>query len=358
MKCQNKKTMNKTDSPKKLRFAIFGCGFWSQFQLGGWQELTGAECVALFNRTKTKADALAERFNIPRTYDDPEELLKKEEIDFIDIITDVDTHEKFVALGSKYGKNVICQKPMAPSFEAAKRMMHVTRDAGIKFYIHENYRWQPQIRRMKEILDSGIIGKPFRCNSLWNTAFPVFETQPFLATLEHFALTDQGSHQFDVLRFLFGEVSVIYTVIQTVNPSIKGEDVATSILKMKNGIICVQQISFSSPLEREVFPQVLMLIEGDKGSVRLDPGYRIAITSGGKTTYETIPMAKYRWQTDRLEPEPPSIVACNLDILNDMLGISKAETTGDDNFETVKLVWAAYESAITGKAVKMDLFGK
>jgi len=343
---------------KKLRFAIFGCGFWSQFQLGGWKELEDAECVALYNRTKAKADALAERFNIPRTYDDPEELLKNEEIDFIDIITDVDTHEKFVALGAKYGKNVICQKPMAPSFEAAVKMMDITRKAGIKFYIHENYRWQPQIRRIKEILESGIIGSPFRCNSVWNTAFPVFETQPFLATLEHFALTDQGSHQFDVLRFLFGEVSTIYTLIQQVNPTIKGEDVATSMLKMKNGMVCIQHISFSSPLEKEVFPQVLMLVEGDKGSIRLDAGYRIAVTSGGKTTYETIQMKKYWWQTDRLEPEPPSIVACNRDILNDMLGLSRAETTGDDNFETVKLVWAAYESAKTGRAIILDDFGK
>lgn len=42
----------------KLRFAILGCGFWSQFQLGGWQELDGAECVALYNRTLSKADDL------------------------------------------------------------------------------------------------------------------------------------------------------------------------------------------------------------------------------------------------------------------------------------------------------------
>ena len=83
-----------------------------------------------------------------------------------------------------------------------------------------------------------------------------------------------------------------------------------------------------------------------------------AITSGGKTTYEKMTMQKYRWQTERLEPEPPSIVDCNRDILNDMLGTGKAETTAADNFETVRLVWAAYESAKTGKAMQMDEFGK
>ncbi len=190
----------------------------------------------------------------------------------------------------------------------------------------------------------------------FNTAFPVFETQPFLATLENFALTDQGSHQFDVLRYLFGEAQSIYTQIQTVNPTIKGEDVATSLLRMKNGVVCIQEISFSSPLEKEVFPQTLLLIEGDKGSIRLDADFEISITVGTETRSEVVEMKSYPWQTDRLVPEPPSIVDCNNDILQDMLGKGKAETTGDDNFETVRLVWAAYESARTSEVVQMDQF--
>jgi predicted dehydrogenase len=297
-------------------------------------------------------------FGIRNCYDDPEKLLANHpDIDFIDIITDVDTHARFVALAAANRKPVICQKPMAPSFAEAGNMMKITSEAGVKFYIHENYRWQPQIRRIKQIIDSGAIGKPFRCNSLWNTAFPLFETQPFLAQLEQFALTDQGSHQFDVLRYLFGEVSSIYTQIQTVNPIIKGEDVASSLLRMKNGMICIQQISFSSPLEKEVFPQVLLVVEGDRGSVRLDADYKFAITTGGQTTHETMTMQKYWWQTERLEPEPPSIVECNRDILNDMLNKGKAETTAADNFETVRLVWAAYESAKSGKVIQMEGFG-
>ena len=336
-----------------LRFAIFGTGFWSQFQLGGWQELNGVECVALYNRTLSKARDLGKQFGVPAAYDDPEALMQNEDLDFIDIITDVDTHYKFTELGARYGKDVICQKPMAPDFETARKMMEVTRKAGVRYYVHENYRWQPQFRRVKEILEEGVIGKPFRCLTGFNTAFPVFDTQPFLATLEHFALTDQGSHQFDVLRYLFGEAHSIYTQTQTVNPTIKGEDVATTMLRMKNGVVCIQEISFSSPLEQEVFPQTLLLIEGDKGSIRLDPGFEISVTVGSETRKETVVMKTYPWQTDRLVPEPPSIVACNNDILQDMLGHAKAETSGEDNFETVRLVWAAYESARINKVIKI-----
>jgi predicted dehydrogenase len=341
---------------EKLKFAILGCGYWSQFQIGAWQELEGVECVALYNRTKSKAEDLAKRFSIPHVYDDAEEMLRNEKLDFIDIITDVDSHEKFTVLGAIYGIDVICQKPLAPSYEATKRMIKATKDAGVRFYVHENYRWQPQFRRVKEILDSGTIGLPFRCETGFLTAFPLFETQPFLAELEQFALTDQGSHQFDVLRYLFGETKTIYCEKQTINPTIKGEDVTTSILKMENGMVCIQKISFSSPLENEIFPQTLLLIEGNKGSIRLDAEFEISITTPEGTTKENVPMKSYHWQTDRLKPEPPSIVDINQNILDDMLGKAKAENTGDDNFKTVQLVWAAYDSAASGKIIHLNDF--
>ena len=142
---------------ENLRFAIFGCGFWSQFQLGAWTEVEGAECVALYNRTRSKADELAARFNVPRVYDTAEELLQNEELDFVDIITDVDTHAHFVELAVKHGvPNVICQKPMAPDYDTAKQMVKTCKDAGVKFYIHENYRWEAPIRRYKEILEDEV----------------------------------------------------------------------------------------------------------------------------------------------------------------------------------------------------------
>ncbi len=47
-----------------LRFAMLGCGFWSRFQLAAWRELADATCVALYNRTRPKAEKLARQFQI------------------------------------------------------------------------------------------------------------------------------------------------------------------------------------------------------------------------------------------------------------------------------------------------------
>lgn len=55
-----------------LRFAMLRTGFWSRFQLAAWREASGAQCVALYNRTRTQAEALAREFGVPSVYDDAE----------------------------------------------------------------------------------------------------------------------------------------------------------------------------------------------------------------------------------------------------------------------------------------------
>jgi len=340
-----------------LKFAIFGTGFWSQFQLGAWNELRGVECVALYNRTKFKAEELAKRFGVPRVYDDPDELFENEDLDFIDIITDVDTHYKFVKMGVDYGlKNIICQKPMAPDFKTAKRMMALTREVGVNFYIHENYRWERPLRRFKEILDSGIIGKPFKARVTFNSGYPVFDNQPFLAELDKFILTDMGSHVLDVTRFMFGNCKKLWCQKLTVNPKIKGEDVASVMMEMDNGMPVFAELSYSSIVEDDAFTTVFILVEGSKGSIYMGPGFEIRTTTKEGTQSEVVTFPSYDWADPDYIVNHESGIPINQNILDDMLGKGKAETTGEDNFETVKMVWAAYASAESGEIIELRNF--
>ena len=218
-----------------LKFAIFGTGFWARYQLAGWQEVGGVECVAAYNRTVAKAEKLAGEFGIPAVYADPVELLEKEQIDFMDIITDVDTHRKFVQLAAERGIPVICQKPMAPDFDTARQMVQACQEAKVPFAINENWRWQVPIRQFKKALDDPALGRPFRAHILYANSFPVFDNQPFLKDLEEFILTDIGSHILDTARFLFGEATSLYCQVQRIHPDIRGEDVATVMMEMGNG---------------------------------------------------------------------------------------------------------------------------
>lgn len=338
---------------EKLKFAVLGTGFWSAYQLAGWQELDGVQPIAFYNRTKAKAENLASKSGVTNVYDNVDELLDRHgnELDFVDIITDVDTHNIFTGKVAGRGIDVICQKPMAPSLESAKEMVTICRKAGVKFFIHENFRWQTPVRKLKEIIQSGVIGRPFKANVSFCSGFPVFENQPFLKELEEFILTDIGSHVLDICRFLFGEAQSLYCQTLRVNPAIKGEDVANVLMRMQNGISCFVQMSYASILEKEAFPQTLITVEGEKGSVVLEHDYILKTTTRqGTTTCVAEPKA-YPWMDPAYAIVHSSIVDCNRNILCGLRGCEKAETTGADNFETVRLVHSAYQSARENKVI-------
>lgn len=340
---------------KKLRFAAFGTGFWSNFQLPAWHELEGVECVALYNRTLSKAHKIAEKIGNRTCYDNPEELLENEDLDFVDILTDVDTHLRFTRMAAEKGLDVVCQKPMAANYADAKSMVQICQQQNVKLFINENFRWQVPIRRVKEIVDSGVIGKVFKARVSFCSAFPVFDNQPFLADLEQFILTDIGSHVLDICRFLMGEAKTLHCETQTINPRIRGEDVANVFMTMQSGAHCYAEMSYASILEKEAFPQTLVLLEGSEGSVRLDPDFQIVTTTREGSKYETVSPTMYDWVDPEYAVVHSSIVDAQRDILNGLRG-GKAETTGADNFETVKLVWASYESASSGKIIQIDQF--
>jgi predicted dehydrogenase len=338
---------------KKLRGAIIGTGFWANYQVPAWLELDGVEIVALYNRTKAKAETINEKFSLNAgIYDDINALLSNEEIDFADIITDVDTHAHFTTVIAGNGKNVICQKPMASSIEEASTMLSVCDKNGVKLFIHENFRWQAPLRALKKTLDSGVIGDPFKARVSFCSAFPVFDNQPFLATLEKFILTDIGSHILDICRYLFGEAETLYCLTQKVNPEIKGEDVANVLMKMKNGLHCIAEMSYASLLEKEAFPQTLILVEGQKGSVQLTHNFEIKVTTAGGTSSEIIQPKMYDWLDPDYAVVHSSIVDCNANIFRGLQGLP-CETTGEDNYKTIQLVNACYESAAGNKIIQL-----
>jgi len=338
----------------ELRFAIFGTGFWARYQLWGWSELKSARCVALFNRTRSKAEKLAAEFNVPAVYDNAEDLLAREKPDFIDIITDVDTHPLFVQVAAKHKVPVICQKPMAPSLALAERMVATCRSASVPFAIHENWRWQAPLRALKAALDFGSIGRVFRARIAFSNSFPVFDNQPFLKELDQFILTDIGSHILDTARFLFGEARTLYCRTDRVHRDIKGEDVATVMMGMQSGATVTCEMSYASRVEHDRFPETFVLIEGEYGSIELGPDYWLRITTKEGTQARRCPPPFFPWADSRYALVHSSIVPCNADLLRAFQTGTPAETSGEDNLKTMKLVFSSYDSAANGRVITLD----
>lgn len=344
--------MNEED--KTLKFACFGAGFWSRYQLAGWREIPGAECIAVYNRTKEKAEQLARDFGIERVYDDPEKLLDDENLDFLDILTNVETHAPLTLLAAERRLPVICQKPMAPGLSTAEKMLVACEQAGVPLLINENWRWQTQIRAFKEKLNSGIIGRPWRATVIYNSSFPVFQNQPSLKELEQFILTDIGTHILDVVRCLFGEVQSLYCHTHKVHQDIRGEDAATVIMKMVSGMSVVAEMSYATRWSRERFPQTYITVEGEDASLELDFDYWIRLTTSEGIFSWRFPPPFYAWADARYDTVHSSIVNCQENLLDALKGRVPAETTAKDNFETLRLVYASYDSAQDNRLIQIN----
>jgi predicted dehydrogenase len=338
---------------KELRFAVMGAGFWSQFQIAAWGELPGARCVAIYNRTKAKAEILASRFNIPAVYEDAAALFRNEQIDFVDIITDVNSHAPLAHLAAEHHIPVICQKPLAPSLAAAEEMVIRCRAAGVPLLVHENWRWQAPIRALKQVLDSGAIGHVFRAHVQFTNSFPVFDNQSFLKTLDQFILADMGTHMLDAVRYLFGELSWLTCTTTRVHTDIRGEDVATVMLSTdETTVLC--SMSYASRIEHDRFPETFIFVEGDRGSAEIAPDYWLRTTTSAGTQARRVPPRHYSWADPAYDLVHASIVSCQANLLAALRGEAQAETTAEDNLRTLRLVYAAYESARTRQTVSLE----
>jgi predicted dehydrogenase len=290
---------------------------------------------------------------VPRVYGDAEELMRNEELDFVDIITEVPAHAPLVQLAAKYKIPVICQKPMAGDYATCQAMVQACREAGVPFMIHENFRWQTPMRALKAVLDAGTIGHPFRARIQFIHGLPaIFENQPFLKELEKFAFTDVGSHLFDLARFFFGEPHSIYAQIYRTRPDIKGEDVASALLRIGD-LICTCDISYSSTIERQCFPETLIFVEGTQGSIELAPDLWLRVTTAEGTKAERHGPPTYAWADPRYAVVHASIVPCNANLLHAIRTRTPAETSGEDNLKTMRLVYSAYESVARNQVIHL-----
>jgi len=338
-----------------LRFAIFGTGFWAHFQLAAWKELKGAECVAIYNRTRSKGENFARKFGVPAVYDNPEELFRREKLDFVDIVTYPFTLSHFVKLAAAHKVPIISQKPMAPSLAIAEENLRACREAGVPYFIHENWRWQTQIRELKKVLDSGVIGTPFRARISLVSGFPVFINEPQLKELVEFILTDTGTHILDIARFYFGEAQNLYCQVHRVHADCKGEDVATVMMLMGGKTTVTCELGYAENfIEHDSILETMIFVEGDKGTAELAKDYWLRVTTKEGTHAKRHPPVRYPWAEPDYLAVHSSIVPCNADFLKAFRGEGKAETTGEDNYKTLKLVFAAYDSARGGKAIHFE----
>jgi predicted dehydrogenase len=332
-----------------------GAGYFSRFQYEAWTRIPEVRITALYNRTEAKARALMEPFGIPTYYGDWREMIEREQPDFVDIITPPETHEEICAYAAGKGVSIICQKPLAPSLEASRRIVETARAAGVRFMVHENWRWQPWYRKIKEIQQAGTIGAfthihfLMRMGDGW-AADAYLDRQPFFRDYPRLLIYETGVHFIDTFRYLLGEVTSVYAHLRRLNPAIKGEETGQVFFKFASGATAILDANryneVESPSPRYTFGQ--MRIDALGGHLTLDSESNLRLKALGQPGRDVdYPRRNVNFAGDCVYALQRHFVDC-------MLSGAAFESNLDDYLKTLRVVDAVYESGATQQVVALE----
>jgi predicted dehydrogenase len=333
----------------RLRGGIIGAGFFARFHADAWTRTSGVEIAAVADPERGRAAAFAERWGIPRVYDNAEEMLDRERPDFADIATRPETHLALVRAAAKRRVHVICQKPMAPSTDDCIAMVETCEAARVRLVIHENWRWQPWYREVHRLANQGRFGEIYHVGFRMRTGDgrgPVpYESQPYFRDMPRLLVYETAVHFLDTFRFLGGDLESVFCRARRLNPApaIRGEDYALVQVRFASGaagLIDANRISGPAPPPL-AFGE--LVAEGTAASVRMDPGGGLWITDyGGPEAPHPFTRPGCGYKGDSVKTMQDHFVAC-------LRTGEPAESEGREYLKTVAAVEACYRSAETGR---------
>jgi D-apiose dehydrogenase len=336
----------------RLRAGLIGCGFYASNHLNAWRDLgEEVELAAICDLDGEKAQAAAEAFGVPHWHTDAAVMMREERLDFVDIVTTMPSHKPLVLLAAHHKLPTIVQKPLAPTWQEGVDMVEACAAAGAPLMVHENFRFQSPMLEVRRVLASGAIGEPTWGRITWRTGYDIYAGQPYLAREERFILLDIGVHVLDLARVLMGEVERVYCEAQSVRPGIAGEDAATITLRHRSGAVSLVDCSYAAKRDPDPFPEVLLEMEGRRGSLILSPGLELKVTSDGETVTRSLRTPLLAWTTEHWHVSQESVLNTQRHWIECLRARREPETSGRDNLKTYALAEAAYQSAATYRAM-------
>jgi predicted dehydrogenase len=223
---------------KKVRWGIIGVGNVTERKSGpGFQQAQRSELVAVMRRNGDLAADYARRNNVPRWYDDADQLINDPAVDAVYVATPPDSHREYAVRVAHAGKPVYVEKPMARTALECEEMMSACDEAGVGLFVAYYRRAMPRFATVRDLLHSGRIGE-LRSVSIRNERLPQqdegWRVDPQISGGGHFV--DLGSHILDLLDWLLGPVTHAAGFATNRGGRYLAEDLVTGVFSFGSGV--------------------------------------------------------------------------------------------------------------------------
>jgi predicted dehydrogenase len=329
----------------RLRGALVGCGAISDYHLRGWGRIPEVEIVALCDArpeaARGRAQALAPG---ARIYDALEAMLEAERLDFVDVVTPPALHAAHVRRAMAARVHVICQKPLCPDPDEARRLVAELRGYDRLAMVHENHRFRPWCRALAARIASGALGRPrfLRLEQL----DPYEPKEAFKAAGARAVLLEYGVHLVDVMRALLGDPVRVFARTQRPNPRVRGDSLAHVVFDYPDATAVIDVAWKAGGAQ-----QGGALLVGDRG----EAFYEGRMTHGEAARFRVLEGTEVVVDEARRPTDDyvESFYLLERAMTDAMLGRGAPPQPAEDNLRTLLCTFAAYEAAETGRVVEI-----
>ena len=344
-----------------IKVGVIGCGSISrQRHVYEYAHNKDVEIVGYYDFKKERAEAMAKDFG-GKVYDTAEELINDSNIDAVSVCVANAFHAENTIAALNAGKHVLCEKPMATTYEDCLAMIEAAKKNNKHLLIGQNQRLTPTHKKVKELIASGEYGKVISFQTTFGHGGPESWSADKSANTWFFkkdaasfgSMADLGIHKLDLIRYLVtDEYSTVYSkqvVLDKKFPDgtpIEVDDNSVEVLSFKNGAFGTVTTSWT--VYGEEVQQTTLFLE--KGVMKLyaDPQYSLIVVKADGTV-DKFQLDVIQTNDDEQQASSGVIDEFVSAILEDRPSVLDAS----DVIGSMKAVFACVESNQEGKEVKI-----
>jgi myo-inositol 2-dehydrogenase/D-chiro-inositol 1-dehydrogenase len=340
---------------RPVGIGLIGSQFIASIHAEALRACSQADIRAVASPTAGNARAFAQRHGIPKFFSDHRELLALPEVDMVVVGVPNDLHCSIALDAASAGKHVVMEKPLCLNLAEADRMIEACRRANVKLMYAEELCFAPKYVRLKALLDEGALGRPTLLKQSEKHDGP-HAAHFWDVTRSGGGVTmDMGCHAIEFFRWMLGRppIKSVYAHMSTLVHADRtlGDDNSILVLEFADGTTAVAEESWTKLGGMDDRAEV----HGSKGVAYADllhgsairayssGGYGYAVEKAGSTVGWSFPMHEEAWNYG-FHAEMAHFVDC---VQNDR----KPLVTGEDGRAVLEVIFAAYESARTGRKV-------